>query len=600
MSDVFLDGVFVGACDNGRDFAKKIINDRRKGKIPYYINVCYDEEEDSIRINTKGGRLRRPLIVVKNGKPLVDDVLLEKVAEGELKWENLVEKGYIEYLDADEEENAYVALKPEDVTNEHTHLEVSPAVVFGALANLVPFPEYNQSPRVMTGAKMMRQTLGVYSKNFVLRMDTDVSVLHYPQKPITRTFMYDYIDYDSRPAGQNIVIAVLPYEGYNMDDAIVINKSSVERGLGRSTYYRPYAVEELRYPGGQVDKISIPDKDVSGYRMEEDYKHLEEDGVVYPSASVKGGDVLIGKVSPPRFLSSLDEFRIGVEERTETSEAVRFGEKGVVESVLLTETEEGNRYVKVKVRDSRIPEIGDKFSSRHGQKGVVGMLVRQEDMPFTANGIVPDILFNPHGLPSRMTMGHIIEILAGKVGALAGRYVDSSPFIGEKEFDLREELLSLGFRDDGLETMYNGKTGEEFQARIFVGNMYYLKLKYMVANKIHARSRGPVQLLTRQPTEGRSKEGGLRLGEMEKDCFVAHGASLALKERFDSDKTIVPVCKECGSVAVYNKFKKQGFCLNCGEDAPIVMVEMSYAFKLLLDELKSMNIYPKLIIKPKG
>ncbi len=600
MTGVFLDGVFVGNCPSGKDLCKNIINQRRNGKMPKFINTSYSDEEDIVIINTINGRLRRPLIVVKKGKPLVDDIILEKVAEGSITWTELIEKGNVEYLDAEEEENTYIAVNLENLTTKHTHLEVSPAVIFGALANLVPFPEYNQSPRVMTGAKMMRQTLGIYSKNFLQRMDTDVSILHYPQRPITETFMYEYINYDSRPAGQNIVIAVLPYEGYNMDDAIVMNKSSIQRGLGRSTYYRPYRAEELRYPGGQVDKIVIPDKDVSGYKMEEDYKYLEQDGVVYPSASVSGGDIIIGKVSPPRFLSSLDEFRIGVEERNETSSSVRFGEKGVVESVLITDTEEGNKFVKVKTRDDRIPEIGDKFSSRHGQKGVIGLTVSQEDMPFTANGIIPDILFNPHGLPSRMTIGHIIEIIAGKVGSLAGRTVDSSSFMGETEFDLREELLSLGFREDGLETMYNGKTGEEFQAKIFVGNMYYLKLKYMVSNKIHARSRGPVQLLTRQPTEGRSKEGGLRLGEMEKDCFVAHGAALALKERFDSDKTVVPVCKTCGSVAVYNSYKKQGSCSNCGDESPISFVEMSYAFKLLLDELKSMGIYPKLLIKSKG
>jgi len=600
MSDVFLNGKFIGYHENGRGLAELVKERRRKGEIPYYVNVYYSEEEDTVYIFSNHGRVRRPLIVVKDGKPLLTDEMLEKLEKGEMKWSDLVKQGVIEYLDANEEENAYVALYPEDLTKEHTHLEISPMVIFGTQANMLPFAQHALSPKVLIGAKMIKQGIALYTKNFTQRMDTDSSLLHYPQKPIVQTLMYKYINYDSCPAGQNVVIAVMPFQGYNMDDAIVMNKSSTERGLFRSSYYRPYVAEELRYPGGQKDRITIPDKDVVGYRTEEEYRYLEEDGIIYPSAEVKGGDVLIGKVSPPRFLTSLDEFTAGIEANKETSEAVRFGEKGVVETVLITETEDGNKYVKVKVRDLRPPELGDKFASRHGQKGVIGMLVPQEDMPFTASGVIPDIIFNPHSIPSRMTINHLLEILAGKVGALAGRYVDGTPFAGEKEFDLRKELLKLGFRDDGLETMYNGMTGEEFKARIFVGNMYYLKLKYMVANKLHARSRGPVQLLTRQPTEGRSKEGGLRLGEMEKDCFIAHGAALALKERFDSDKVVVPVCKNCGIVAVYNRYRDIGICPICGEEAPITFVEMSYAFKLLLDELKSLCIYPKLIITPKG
>ncbi|MCX8169952.1 MAG: hypothetical protein N3D72_02565, partial [Candidatus Methanomethyliaceae archaeon] len=285
--------------------------------------------------------------------------------------------------------------------------------------------------------------------------------------------------------------------------------------------------------------------------------------------------------------------------RRESSTTIKHGEKGVIDFVLLTENEEGNKLVQARLRDLRIPEIGDKFTSRHGQKGVVGLIVPAEDMPFSANGIVPDIIFNPHGIPSRMTISHLIELLGGKVGALAGRYIDGTSFEAENHEDLRKELAKLGFREDGTETFYNGKTGEMLKAQIYVGDMYYLKLKHMVANKIHARARGPIQLLTRQPTEGRAKEGGLRLGEMEKDTFVAHGASLLLKERFDSDKTIVPVCEECGLVAIHDEFKNRSYCPVCGENSVVSNIEMSYAFKLLMDELKSMGIYPKLQLREK-
>jgi DNA-directed RNA polymerase beta subunit len=357
--------------------------------------------------------------------------------------------------------------------------------------------------------------------------------------------------------------------------------------------------EELRYSGGLTDEVSIPNKDVKGYRTEHDYRFLEDDGIIYPEADVEEGDVIIGKTSPPRFLSSLEEYNLATTSRRESSNALKHGEKGIVDFVMLTESAEGNRLVEVRLRDPRIPEIGDKFTSRHGQKGVISLIVPEADVPFTATGIKPDIIFSPHGVPSRMTVSHMIELIAGKTGALSGRYIDGTTFEGEKEGDLRLELLKNGFRENGVETMYNGVTGEQYRAKIYVGNMYYLKLKHMVANKIHSRARGPIQLLTRQPTEGRAKEGGLRLGEMEKDTFVAHGASLLLKERFDSDKTEVPVCENCGLIAIYDARKNSYYCPVDGENVEISNIEMSYAFKLILDEFKSMTIYPKLRLKSK-
>ncbi|PIN79741.1 DNA-directed RNA polymerase subunit B, partial [Candidatus Woesearchaeota archaeon CG10_big_fil_rev_8_21_14_0_10_34_8] len=252
-----------------------------------------------------------------------------------------------------------------------------------------------------------------------------------------------------------------------------------------------------------------------------------------------------------------------------------------------------------RLRSLRVPEIGDKFTSRHGQKGVVGMIVDLPDMPFSASGITPDLIFSPHGIPSRMTISHLIELVGGKVGALNGKYIDGTTFESESEDGLRKQLVSLGFRENGTEVLYNGITGEKFHARIYIGNMYYLKLKHMVANKLHSRARGPVQLLTRQPTEGRAKEGGLRLGEMEKDTFVAHGASMLLKERFDSDKTVLAVCEDCGLLAVHDEYKRRSHCPVCGESSNISHVEIAYAFKLLLDELKGLCIYPRLELKNK-
>jgi DNA-directed RNA polymerase beta subunit len=411
--------------------------------------------------------------------------------------------------------------------------------------------------------------------------------------------MHNISDYDKHPAGQNVIVAVMSYKGYNMEDAIVLNHGAIDRGLGRSTYYRPSIAEELRYSGGLMDDITIPDKDVKGYKSEKDYRLLEGDGIIYPEANVAEEDVIIGKTSPPRFLSGLDEYNLASSTRRESSVSLRHGEKGVVDFILISENEEGNKLVQVRVRDSRIPEIGDKFTSRHGQKGVIGLIVPHSDMPFSDSGITPDIIFSPHSIPSRMTVAHLLELIAGKTGCLSSRKINGTTFDSESEEALREELLSHGFRDDGTETMYDGATGEKYEARIFVGNMYYLKLKHMVANKIHSRGRGPIQLLTRQPTEGRAKEGGLRLGEMEKDTFVAHGASLLLKERFDSDKTILPVSEETGLMGFYDSYHDKRIEPLSSENAEINDIEISYAFKLMLDEFKALGIYPKLLLDNK-
>ena len=599
MSDVYLNNKFVGTVENGKGFVDHIRDERRKGHFSPNVNVYYAPEGDTAFIDCTRGRARRPLLVVKDGKPLLSEKHLKELEKSQLTWYDLVEQGIIEYLDASEEENAFIAWDDDQLTPAHTHLEIVTFAMEGITTALVPYGHFNQSTRLNAGSKNQKQALGFYASNFLLRLDMDVSMLHSPQVPLVRTFVHEIADYEKHPAGQNLVVAIMSYEGYNMEDSVILNKSSIERGLARSTYYRPIVAEELRYSGGLVDEVAVPDKDVKGYRTEHDYRLLEDDGMVYPEAVVKEGDVVIGKTSPPRFLSALDEYNLASATRRESSISMKHGEEGVIDFVLITENEEGNKLVQVRVRDQRIPEIGDKFTSRHGQKGVIGLIVPQSDIPFSVSGVVPDLIFSPHGIPSRMTISHLIELVGGKVGALAGRYIDGTLFDAEPEQRLRQELLSLGFRDDGTELFYNGQTGEKLHARIFVGDMYYLKLKHMVANKIHSRARGPIQLLTRQPTEGRAKEGGLRLGEMEKDTFVAHGAALLLKERFDADRTIIPVCENCGLIAIFDEFKNKLYCSMCGEGTEINYVEMSYAFKLLLDELKSLGIYPKLELKNK-
>ncbi|MEK6942771.1 MAG: DNA-directed RNA polymerase subunit B [Nanoarchaeota archaeon] len=599
MAEVYLNSKFVGTIDNPIEFSQKIKEERRKGIVAETVNVYYNDKLNEVQIESSKGRARRPLIIVKDGVPLLTEKHMKQLEKNEISWSDLVKQGVIEHLDSAEEENVLVAFFENELTPDHTHLEITPLAMLGHCSSLVPYGNFNQSTRLNAGAKNQKQALGFYAANFSVRMDMDVNLLQYAQKPIVNTIMHDISDYDKHPAGQNIVVAIMSYKGYNMEDAIILNNGSIERGFGRSTYFRPAIAEELRYAGGLIDQVGIPDKDVKGYKTEKDYRFLEDDGIIYPEAKVKEGDVVIGKTSPPRFLSSMEEYSLASSTRRESSINLKHGEEGVVDFVLLTENEEGNKLIQVRLRDERVPETGDKFTSRHGQKGIVGLIVPQSDMPFSSKGIVPDLIFSPHGIPSRMTIAHLIEMVAGKVGALAGRYVNGTTFDAEPEERLRKELLSLGFEESGMEVFYNGQTGEQYTAKIFVGNMYYLKLKHMVANKIHSRARGPIQLLTRQPTEGRAKEGGLRLGEMEKDTFVAHGASLLLKERFDSDRTIVPVCESCGIIAIKDNYKNRSYCPVCGENTEVNDIEISYAFKLMLDEFKSLGIYPKLQLESK-
>ena len=602
---IFVDGKLIGYHKDGEKLANSLRELRRSSKIHPHVGISIHQPEQEgatkrLYVNCNAGRVLRSLIIVKDGKSVLTQDLLDKVTKKLVSWNDLIRMGVIELIDANEEENCLITFDDKHV-KKHTHIEIFPSAILGAGASIIPYPEHNQSPRNTYESAMAKQSLGFSTP----MMNTSTYVrqhsMLYPQTPIVTTKAMGLLGLEKRPAGQNCVVAVLPFDGYNIEDAIVLSKSSVERGLGRTFFYRIYESESKQYPGGMRDNFEIPNADdnLRGYKGEKSYRLLEDDGIIASESAVSGGDILIGKTSPPRFMEEYRELESRGPYRRDTSIGVRPSEVGVVDTIVLTQANEGGKMYKVRIRDMRPPEIGDKFASRHGQKGVVGILAKAEDLPYTADGISPDVLINPHAFPSRMTVGMMMESITGKAAAIRGKKVDASAFVGEKMDDVKDVMENAGFEYSGKEIMYDGKTGKQFPVEVFIGVVYYQKLHHMVADKIHARARGQVQMLTKQPTEGRARGGGLRFGEMERDCIIAYGASMILKDRLldESDKSDIFVCERCGLVAYHDVKQRRFYCRVCVDKGKVSSVSVAYAFKLLLQEMSSLAIAPRLLIK---
>lgn len=534
---------------------------------------------------------------------------------GRARFSWLMRKGVMEYLDTQEEEGAMIAMRPDDLNgtycSTYTHCEVHPAMILGICASIIPFPDRNQSPRNTYQSAMGKQAMGVYASNFLVRMDTMASVLYYPQKPLVTTRGMQYMHFRELPAGTNAIVAIACYTGYNQEDSLIMNHSSVDRGFFRSLFYRCYVESEDKVPrdiatatvvggalklGANVERFEKPSEANTTGLKPNNRDKLDADGLVAPGVAVSGDDVLIGKTvtlhPPPPGVMSTRAARL---DRKDASVSMRPHETGIVDRVMLSTNQAGQRMVKVRVRSVRFPQVGDKFASRHGQKGTVGMLYRQEDMPFTEEGITPDIIVNPHAIPSRMTVGHLIECLFGKVLTFSGQEGEGTAFTGATVDKLGRQLHKLGYQRSGNEVMFNGHTGRRLEAQIFLGPTYYQRLKHMVDDKIHSRARGPVTMLTRQPMEGRSKEGGLRFGEMERDCIIAHGTANLLQERLflNSDAYRVHVCELCGLIAIADLQTMSFHCKSCNS-RKVSQIFLPYACKLMFQELMAMQIAPRL------
>ncbi len=601
---VFINGSWLGIVNNPVELYQSLKQKKYKGIINIYTSIIFDIRRREIRVCNDSGRLVRPLLRVKNNKLIITKDIIVKLQKKELSWEDLftdclIDESVLEYVDAAEQNMSMVAMEPIHLTKneqfvyKYTHCEIHPSTIFGILASCIPFPEHNQSPRNTYQCAMGKQAMGMYVTNYDNRMDKTAYVLTYPMRPLVETRVMNMIELNKIPSGCQVIVAIMTHTGYNQEDSILFNKGAIDRGLFQATIYHTEKDEDKKIHGDEEIRCKPDASKTKGMKFG-NYDKVNDDGVIPENSLVENRDIIISKVLPIKEARNDHTKKIKYEDQ---SRIYRTTEETYIDKNYIERNGDGYNFCKVRLRTVRKPIIGDKFSSRHGQKGTIGNIIPECDMPFLPSGVKPDIIINPHAIPSRMTIAQLKETVLGKTLLELGLFGDGTSFGKFDIKDICKELQKVGYESNGNELLYNGLTGEQIETSIFVGPVFYQRLKHMVSDKHHSRSIGPMVNLTRQPAEGRSKDGGLRFGEMERDCMCSHGASRFTKERlYDvSDAFKVNVCKRCGLIAAYNDKMHIHYCKTCDNRSDFDYVELPYACKLMFQELISMNIAPRLI-----
>ncbi|OHT02643.1 DNA-directed RNA polymerase, beta subunit family protein [Tritrichomonas foetus] len=575
---VILNGEPIGVTAEPELVCARFREARRHKWVDRYTAIWTSPPKRCIFVSSESGRVCRPLIIVKNRKSLLTQQMINDIHDEKISFEYLLDNGIIEYIDVNEQHDTLIAFDEHQLPlDDFTHLEIDNAQILGVCAGVIPCPHHNQSPRNTYQCAMGKQAVGPTALNIFNRIDKSTYFLCYPQQPMVQTRTIRLSKYNEMPCGHAAMVAIMSYSGHDIEDALVMNKASLDRGFGRRYYLSKIDIKLKHYDDDRCDRIATINEDTELDRSQFQFENVDDDGLVKSGVMLQEGQVYANKFIPATV--KYKEARM----RYSDNYPVK------VHNVIVANSDRGLNYT-IKTRDFRRPELGDKFSSRHGQKGVVGLIVEQEDMPYTETGVYPDIIMNPHGFPSRMTVGKMIELISGKAGIAKGKIGNGTAFSSDRVKDISEDLIAAGFSYSGKEILMSGITGEPLEAYIFFGPVFYQSLKHMVKDKMQARASGRTTLLTRQPTQGRSKKGGMRLGEMERDCLIGHGAANILYERMliSSDIYEADVCENCGLLG-YN-----GHCSECKGQANMKKVRMPYACKLLFQELLSMGVAPRI------
>jgi DNA-directed RNA polymerase II subunit RPB2 len=601
---VILNGCWLGIVKEAYELYTFLKQTKYKGIINIYTSIVFDFKNKEIIICNDAGRLTRPIFKLKNNKINFTSKILDKIKNKTIDWDDLLvdyegNDSVLEYIDSREQNSSLIYInsdkrtRKQNVHYNYTHCEIHPSTIFGILASCIPFPEHNQSPRNTYQCAMGKQAMGTYATNYKYRMDKTAYVQTYTMRPLVDTRVMNIINLNKLPSGSMLVVAIMSYSGYNQEDSIIFNKDSLDRGLFSATIYHTEKDEEKKIHGDEEIRCKADRSKTKGMKFG-NYDKLNHMGVIPENTLIKDRDIIMGKIAP---IKQNRNDHTKIIKYKDQSKIFRCSEETYIDKNYIHRNGDGYTFAKIRTRCYRKPVIGDKFSSRHGQKGTIGLVMDGKDMPTTAEGIRPDIIINPHAIPSRMTIAQLKETLLGRVLIELGYFGDGTSF-GEFHIrDICKILQGLGYERNGNDILYNGMTGEQLETEIFIGPVFYQRLKHMVLDKEHSRSVGPMVVLTRQPAEGRARDGGLRFGEMERDCMVSHGAARFTKDRLyhSSDSFEVYVCGKCGMMAIFNEEKKIHHCKTCNDHIHFNRVQIPYACKLLFQELITMNIAPRII-----